>query len=95
MTTRKKLLAMAEVAALAFAPLASCAEDYSFFCYDEGTALYGYESYDAWCDAANVAKNGECASPETISETGHCTWSVSSGIDLVTKALMGIIISIF
>ena len=95
MTARKELFIMAGVAAFAFAPLASCADDYSFFCYDEGTALYGYESYDAWCDAANAARNGECASPETVSESGHITWSVSSGIDLVTKALMGLVISVF
>ena len=93
--TKRKLLVMTGVVALAFAPLVSCADGYSFFCHDEGTALYGYESYDAWCNAANAANSSECASSETIPEAGHSTWSVSSGINLVTKTLLGLIISVF
>ena len=92
----KKLLMMIGAAAVvvgAISPMAAKADEYSFFRYDTGTALNGYASYDAWREGVNAAKTSASASAETVAETGHRTWSVSIGIDLITKKLKGLLIS--
>lgn len=86
----KKLLVVG-IALGAMLPVKARADEYSFFKYDAG-ALNGYASYDAWRASACSASSSSGVSTETVSESGHCTWSVSSGIDLITKALNGLII---
>ena len=95
-TTNKKwggigaIALVAAVAAASLAPISARAEEapYSFFLYDEETALHGYASYDAWREHKDSEMSSASASTETISEAGHLTWSVSSGIDLITIALI-------
>lgn len=89
------LLAAAAVAVGAIWPMAARADEYSFFRYDTGTALNGYASYDAWREVAGAAESSASASTETISEVGNRTWSVSSGIDLITKKFVGFILTLF
>lgn len=94
----RKLLMLIGAAAVSVAvmlPMAARADDYSFFKYDAGTTLNGYASYEAWRAVAGAAKSSASASTETISETGHRTWSVSAGVNLITKKLIGFIISVF
>ena len=94
----KKLTMMigaAAVVVVAISPMAAKADEYSFFKYDTGTALNGYASYDAWREVTGAAESSASASTETISEAGHRTWSVSSGIDLITKKFMGFILTLF